>query len=121
MGLWRRYLAWRQRHVVELELTGSGFAIVGYRGRVDIRWDAVQRINAYKRDLYTVDLLCLAILAGEQVVEVDERMEGFEAFDAAMHDALGITPAWKLDVLFPAFEENTTEIYRRDDGGADWV
>ena len=113
MNLWKRYLAWRQRHVVRIDLEPDGFAVAGYKRRTAIAWADIDRISAYKRDLYTVDLLCLAILAGDDLVEVHERMPGFEAFDERLHERLALSPEWKLTVLFPAFETNATEIYVR--------
>ncbi|MBC2650541.1 hypothetical protein [Novosphingobium aerophilum] len=70
-------------------------------------------MTAYKRDLMTVDLLCLLLELDEGVLEVHEDMRGYPAFEQAMFEALGLDPEWKLGVLFPAFEARPTLIYQR--------
>lgn len=117
-GWWRRYLDWRQRHVARIGLMSDGFTILARRERVAIPWAAIDSVTAYKRDLYTVDQLCLEIRAGDVQVELTEDMDGFAGFNDALHEALHMSAAWKLLVLFPAFEANIREIFVRDGSDA---
>jgi len=45
-----------------------------------LAWSEVRRLEAYKRDAYVGDVLCLAILgAGDRVFEITEASPGWEA------------------------------------------
>ena len=45
-----------------------------------IAWSEVRRLEAYKRDAYVGDVLCLAILGpGDRVFEITEASPGWEA------------------------------------------
>ena len=112
MGLWRRYLDWRQRHVVALVLTDPGFSVRGKAGR-EVEWKAIRRIVAFKRDLLTTDLLCLLLELDDGPMEINEQMIGYAAIEGAMLETLGLGAEWKMAVLFPAFEANATTIYER--------
>ena len=47
---------------------------------VVIAWGEIRRLQAYKRDAYVGDCLCLAILdAGGRVIEITESAPGWEA------------------------------------------
>jgi hypothetical protein len=49
-------------------------------GDVVIAWNEVRRVQAYKRDAYVGDCLCLAILgAGERAIEITEASPGWDA------------------------------------------
>ena len=58
-------------------------------------------------------MLCLLILADDRLIELNEEMIGYPAFDEALHEALAIPPEWKLEVLFPAFATNAVTIFER--------
>jgi hypothetical protein len=83
-----------------------------------LNWSDVTRVTAFKRDWGTVDCICLAIGAKDQpALEVDEEMEGWEAFVNALPKHLpGCKPydEWFTRVAFPAFATNPTVIYVRD-------
>ena len=53
-------------------------------GGEQVVWSDVRRLDAYKRDIYVGDVLCLAILgAGGRVFEINEESPGWlEAGDA---------------------------------------
>ena len=82
----------------------------------ELRWSEVEEVHAYKRDLFTTDLICLAFKRSgrEEYYEIHEEMAGY-------HDLLEIVPRhlpnftleWVLDVAFPAFETNHRTIWKR--------
>ena len=113
VGLWRRYLAWRQRNVTRIEHMVAGFRIVRGRQVAEMAWDGIVRVAAFKRDLMAVDLLCLLIQSDDAMVEIDEQMAGFALVLDELERRLEITPDWRLRVLFPAFETNATILYQR--------
>ncbi|MGI4880228.1 MAG: hypothetical protein ACRYG4_22390 [Janthinobacterium lividum] len=113
MGWWSRYLGWRQRNVVRLTSDRSGFVVHNRGERLEASWEGISGVTAYKRDLLTVDMLCLLLDTSAGVVEVNEEMDGYPGFETDLQRALGIDPMWKLGVLFPAFATNATSIFAR--------
>jgi hypothetical protein len=95
----------------------SGFQVIDTkRNRNLVRWSEVWRIQAFKRDLFAVDLICFQLyLDGtEQIVEVDEQMDGFAAFEKILPEKFkGFDPDWFPKVANPAFAPNLTEIWIR--------
>ncbi len=82
-----------------------------------LAWQDVNTIEAFKRDLYAVDLICLAIiLKDHKIVEINEEMEGWDSLVEKLPDYLpGCRKfaEWFSVVAFPAFQPNVTEIYHR--------
>ena len=83
-----------------------------------LRWSEINRLTVFKRDLFTVDLLCLLFeFSGDRAIEFDEDMEGWKALiDGLPHHLQGCKAQgeWFPSVAFPAFAPNPTEIYRRE-------
>jgi hypothetical protein len=84
--------------------------------RVALEWDEVTSVVAFKRDVFTVDLICLAFNTADRVCEINEEMIGYKALvkhlptflpGCLQHDD------WFQRVAFPAFVPNATEIYSR--------
>ena len=77
----------------------EGLRIGGER----VAWSDVRRLDAYKRDIYVGDFLCLAILAaGDRVFEINEESPGWkEAGDAIERFLPGSRPRaeWTLRLL----------------------
>jgi len=81
----------------------------------DFSWKDVTQVMAFKRDCWSVDLICLEFeLNGKMVVEVNEEMEGWkglaEAMTAHLPGALAFSDWWEK-VVSPAFEPCPTHIY----------
>jgi hypothetical protein len=81
-----------------------------------LHWDEVEEVHAYKKDLLTTDMICLAFkkTAAEEYIHVHEEMAGY-------HDLLGVLPRylagfnleWFSSVAFPAFDTNHQIIWRK--------
>jgi len=84
---------------------------------IHIQWSAMERLTVFKRDLFTVDLICLVIeLKDGRCFELDEDMDGWNPFiDAIPAHLPGCKKfhEWFLEVAVPAFATNSTEIFRR--------
>jgi hypothetical protein len=82
-----------------------------------IAWSEVVRVVAFKRDLYTVDCICLAFATADgMTTEVNEEMEGWEALTEALTEHLPGSKAWSecfSQVAFPAFATNERVIFER--------
>jgi hypothetical protein len=85
-------------------------------GRVELPWKEVAEVHAFKRDIFTADLICLAFI-GEDTqspIEIHEDMAGYYDLLQTLPDRLpGLTSTWFLEVAFPAFEMNHQTIWTR--------
>jgi len=93
----------------------NAFTLIEARGRFPVRWEEIAKIVAYKRDLITIDQLCLTIhLHDGTSFEVQEDIEGFWAWVDALEQQLGIGAQWREAVLKPVFAENKKVIFARE-------
>jgi hypothetical protein len=79
-------------------------------------WDEVEKIVAWKRDRGTYDEIRLTIdlSARSEPLELSEEFNGFRPFIEAMRQRLaGVNENWWLEVAFPAFAENATDVFIR--------
>jgi hypothetical protein len=99
----------------------DGLRIKRERGSsLKLQWSEVEEVHAFKRDLFTTDLICLAFKkAGkEEYYEIHEEMAGY-------HDLLEILPTylpkftsdWFYAVAVPAFKNNHRIIWKRTPNG----
>jgi hypothetical protein len=82
-----------------------------------ISWNKTNRVTAFKRDLFSVDCICLLFETTDGMTfEVNEDMKGWLKLLEAMPTHLsGSKPFadWIFDVASPAFAPNPTEIFSR--------
>jgi hypothetical protein len=108
------YTIFHNANALKLSWVGS----VKDRGAMLIAWRDTVSIEAFKRDLYTVDLICLTFqLRNKKAVEINEEMDGWESLVATLPEYLPgcqTFEEWFTEVAFPAFKPNVTVIYRRD-------
>jgi hypothetical protein len=88
----------------------------GKGGSLELRWSEVEEVHAYKRDLFTTDLICLAFKRSgkEEYYKIHEEMAGYQ-------DLLEVIPShlpkftldWLLDVALPAFDAKHQIIWKR--------
>jgi hypothetical protein len=82
----------------------------------ELRWSEVEEVHAYKRDLFTTDLICLAFrkCGTEEYYEVHEEMAGYHDLLEVLQRRLPeFTLEWFSDVAFPAFETKHRIIWTR--------
>lgn len=111
MGLWQQYRDWRRRHLAAIEPRTAGFRLRHGQASRDVDWDDVREIVAFKRDLYTTDCICLALLLADGVVEVDEEMVDFIPFREAMEQRFGLSADWYIAIMTPVFEPTPMRLY----------
>ena len=85
-----------------------------------IAWTNIRKIAAFKRDLFSTDLICWELELKEgfrrgweeiKVIEIDEEIEGFQGvFEEAVRRNM-VAPNWLALVMQPAFATNWTIIY----------
>jgi hypothetical protein len=85
------------------------------RGQLVFAWQDTVQVKAFKRDLYAVDLICLAILMkNNKAVEINEEMSGWESLVEKLPQYLPGCQKfeeWFSLVAYPAFKPNITTIY----------
>jgi hypothetical protein len=81
-----------------------------------LNWRDVNRVTAYKRDLYVTDLICLAISTAETAIEINEEMQGWQSLMETLPGYLpGMPeqPRWFDTVARPPFATNVTKLFSR--------
>ena len=120
MGVYPRHTA--ERKCCKVIFDSEGFAIIrpnprGVQSR-SMAWSEVCSATAFKRDLGIVDCVCLFLARKDGTgIEADEEMEGWCDFCGALTMYLPGCQSWGkwyLEVAFPAFVTNATEVYIRN-------
>jgi hypothetical protein len=84
--------------------------------RFSCEWSAIDRAEAFKRDLLSVDLICLELRAHGEWVEVNEEMAGWDDLLVELPERLpGALAREELyaAVMKPAFAERRTLVFER--------
>jgi len=88
---------------------------------VSISWNNVRKVDAYKRDLFSYDMVCVSFeTLSSKSIEVDESMRGFtELMEEASKSLPGLTKFsdWYFKITQPAFATNLTPLYERQSVG----
>ena len=88
------------------------------RGEIVVAWQDTIQVKVFKRDLYAVDLICLAIFTKDnKAVEINEEMGGWETLIEKLPKYLPGCQRfeeWFSVVAYPAFKPNITTIYQRN-------
>ena len=108
----------RPRPRILVDVAGFAVETLGRDGmrRLFREWGAIDRAEAFKRDLYAVDLICLELRAHGEWVEVDEEMTGWDDLLRELPERL--PGALARDDLYaavmkPAFAECRTRVFER--------
>jgi hypothetical protein len=100
-----------------LEVTDTGLALFESDHEVyRFRWADVSKIETYKRDLFSVDMICLDFLvaAHEIVYMAHDEMDGFSELSGRLtHYFPSIPSDWWSEVAFPAFATKHRILYER--------
>lgn len=88
---------------------------------VELPWGEIEEVHAFKKDLLTTDLICLAFksLGSSEYFEIHEEMAGYHDLLNVMQESLPkFDLSWVLDVAFPAFERKHQIVWKRSTGAA---
>ena len=98
-------------------MTVSWLTIENETGQKILHWRDVVRVQAFKRDVMVVDMICLAFTGANDIdIEIYEEMSGFDTLVQTLPTYLPGCQKfeeWFFTVAFPAFELNLTTIYER--------
>ena len=79
-------------------------------------WNEITLIKACKRDLLTVDCIVIDIHLKDTFISINDQTEGHMKFmETAAQHLQPFRKDWFMLVAFPAFETNTTIIYKKAD------
>jgi len=105
------------REKSKIILHDLGFELIDANGNpYPLMWTQISCINAFKRDLFSYDLICFEFQIADKklVLEVNEEMDGFDLLVKALPDRFeDFDTEWFSKVFQPAFATNFTEIWRR--------
>lgn len=110
-----------RQYVLTISCDETGLAVMacdrkGSAQTSSLRWDAVHTVIAYKRDIYSYDLICLALGNDKESIEVNEEMQGWSELVERLPAFLpGTRPlsGWWERVAQPPFAPSVTTLFRR--------
>jgi len=113
----RRLLASRQRQEAPvLSADDQGLEVRRGTSIIRVAWSDVSRISAFKRDRFTTDEIILRVESSSpagQPLALSEEWPGFASLFGPLERALGVSPAWYIDIMTPAFEATPRLLYDR--------
>ena len=97
------------------EYNAEGFELPIEEKTKTIKWTEIQRITAYKKDLFATDEIWLAIeVDNDKSFEINESTPGWYQFIKKLEEEFqSISKTWFIDISVPAFEKNETILYER--------
>lgn len=77
-------------------------------------WDEITQLNAYKKDLITIDRIEMQIVTGDTYFMISEDLPGWYQFIEKTKEQFSSIPKdWEMKVAQYAFERNFTIIYKK--------
>jgi hypothetical protein len=106
-----------KRPLKRLEVTDDGLALFeNGRETYRFRWTDVSKVETYKRDLFSVDMICLdfAVDADQRVYMTHDEMDGFSELSSRLTQYFpSIASDWWNEVAVPAFATKHRILYER--------
>jgi hypothetical protein len=92
----------------------GGFIYPFADGEVKVKWSSIEKLEGYKQDMRTTDMICMDITFEGLVVTFSEETPGWHIFQEKLRAALPeVSASWEFDIMFPAFATNFTVLYER--------
>jgi hypothetical protein len=110
----------RKKEVPERIVLGDdGFDLyTGDHLKYRVLWNEVDRIDVFKEDLVTYDMVCMEFIvrSKDMVFPVNDEVEGFWEMVNRVKEVLPTSRQdWEAVVIKPAFARNHTVIYERSE------
>ena len=100
----------------------AGFAVKNDKDKelpTQMLWGEVFRATAYKRDMFSTDLICVFLSRADQTgIEILEEMNNWIDFITSLPKRLPDckpVESWLQQITVPAFATNITELFLRRD------
>lgn len=92
----------------------DGFAIHLTSVTKNVLWKDIQKIDAYKDDLITYDMICLDIVLPGSIIKITEEIEGWSEFTEKLNQVFpSMDKEWYANIMLPAFAANFTTLFKR--------
>ena len=88
--------------------------------RCSMRWGDIERVEAFKRDTRSYDMICLAFkpLGRDEFLEIHMDMPGYDTVTREMERRLtGVDPEWWRRAAFATAEHGLTTVFQRQAAG----
>lgn len=96
------------------EYLEDGFIIDLKNGKRKICWKDIESLEGYKRDLMTIDQICLDIVLKETIITISEDTEGFGPFIEELKKQFpSIDKDWDWKITQTPFATNLTVLFKR--------
>jgi hypothetical protein len=100
-----------------LEITDDGLALFERDREIyRFRWADISKVETYKRDLFSVDMICLDFSVGAHQIAymTHDEMDGFSELSSRLTRYFPSIPSdWWSEVAFPAFATKHRILYER--------
>ena len=94
----------------------DGFIFQSSSGEQKVKWADIERLIAYKKDLVTIDEICLDIIYNNREITLTEETAGWYQFLQKIRLVFpSILENWDRDITNPAFATNLRILYQRAD------
>jgi len=97
------------------EYLDNGFVVTIEEDKRALGWSELNTIIAYKKDLYTYDVICLDVFSKDgQSFSINEDTSGWYQFIERLNKTFtSINKAWQPEITIPAFKTKLTLLYDR--------
>ena len=88
--------------------------------RCSMRWGDIERVEAFKRDARSYDMICLTFkpVGKDEFWEIDMDMPGYDVVTREMERRLtGVDPEWWRRAAFATAERGLTTVFQRETAG----
>ncbi len=103
---------------MSIKLIDTGFTVEIDNSPLEVQWQAIRAITAYKLDLFAVDEICMELEAGDSIIRFSESVAGWDEFIEKMQVVFPvIDKEWCRKVASPPFATNHTILYERNSDG----
>ncbi|MES2864893.1 MAG: hypothetical protein V4666_12285 [Bacteroidota bacterium] len=93
----------------------NGFTLKYEDFNITVKWEEITQLNAYKKDLITIDQIEMEIVRGEKYFVISEELPGWFQFIIKTKEVFPTIPKdWEIKIIQPAFAKNYTNIYKKN-------
>ena len=92
--------------------TSEGFETNINNSKININWSEIETILGYKKDLITIDSICMDIITCSSTLTICEETPGWFKFLNQLRNNIEITPKYRdIEISTPAFKTNLTLLF----------
>jgi hypothetical protein len=100
-----------------ISISSDGFTFQKDRKNpIQVKWNDIEKIEAYKADQLATDLICLAFQCSgfDFLIQLHEEMKGFDDLKKSIESRFDIDADWWGRTAFPPFDVNRSVIWSKE-------